>query len=490
MAYIFLIQRFIEIQLRTDRPPHIDLENLGAMSRRSLCIVAIVVAGFALRFIGIERQPLWGDEGLTLLIAQSSFATLFHAPIDPTPGLYYALHKLFIGPEAGLLAMRSISLIAGTAAIAAIYAIARLGRVPALLAAVLLALSFPLIDYSQEARAYSLLVLLTLLSGGALIWWDRSRRLAALLSFAAFTTLSFYTHFVSVFWILPTVAGCIVLAWRDPAQRRPVALTLVLMAVLALPEVNRLLVYRQASFGWLAQARPIEAINSLSYTQLPFGLFENDIWHLGPELTAIASLICYGLLALLAVRHGSELTIWVRGNRAAAMVVLIGLLAPIVIWLFGYVAKPIFLPRTILIGIPGFILAVSLLLKFEHRHVRLLVVIQFALSLAMTGTVRPKEDWRPVATLLESNVRSGDVVILCPSWKVMAFRHAMRTKVDAPLLIARERGTVLIEQQLGSDRRWARAYADALRSDRGVAQAQIAVSNASRIWRIDSGCSD
>ena len=50
---------------------------------------------------------------------------------------------------AGLLAARSISLIAGTAAIAAMYATARLGRVPALLAAVLLALSFPLIDYSQ-----------------------------------------------------------------------------------------------------------------------------------------------------------------------------------------------------------------------------------------------------------------------------------------------------------------------------------------------------
>ena len=73
-------------------------------------------------------HPLWGDEGLTLLIAQTSIAALFLAPFDPTPGLYYALHKLLIGPDAGLLAMRSISLIAGTAAIAAIYATARLSR--------------------------------------------------------------------------------------------------------------------------------------------------------------------------------------------------------------------------------------------------------------------------------------------------------------------------------------------------------------------------
>ena len=458
------------------------------MSRRSLCLAAIIAVGFALRIVGIESQPLWGDEGLTLLIAQRSIVALFLAPLDPTPGLYYAIHKLFIGPEAGLLAVRSISLIAGTAAIAATYATARLGRVPALLAAVLLALSFPLIDYSQEARAYSLLVLLILLSGCALIWWDRSRRLAALLSFATFTTLSFYTHLVSVFWILPVVAASIFLAWREVHGRRQVGLVLLLMAVLAIPEALRLLRFRQDSFGWVAQPPPTDAINILSATQLPFGLFENDIWHFGLELTAIASVLCYGLVALLTVRHRHKLKQWALQNQAAAIVVLIGLSAPVAIWAFGYVAKPIFLPRTILIGVPGFILAVSLLLKFEHRIAAPLVVGLFAISLALTGTVRPKEDWRSVAHLLAANVRSGDIVILCPSWKAMAFRHAFRAPVDAPLLIVREQGTMLIEQKLGSNRHWARAYFEALQGDRGVAEARIALRKPNRIWRINSGC--
>ena len=464
------------------------LEDSGRMSRRALCFAAVIAVGFALRIVGIERQPLWGDEGLTLLIAQSSVVALFLAPIDPTPGLYYALHKLFIGPDAGVLAARSISLIAGTAAIATIYAVARLGRIPALLATMLLALSFPLIDYSQEARAYSLLVLLTLLSGCALIWWDRSRRLPALLSFATFTTLSFYTHFVSVFWILPAVAGLIVLAWRDVDGRRQVRLVLILMAILAVPEANRLLHYQKASFTWLEQAAPMEAVNVLSYTQLPFGLFENGRWHLGTELTALASVICYGLLALLVVRHRRKLTIWGRHNQGAAMVVSIGLAMPVAIWLFGYVANALFMPRTILIGVPGFILAVALLLKFEHRAVRLLVVALFAISLALTGTARQKEDWRPVARMLEANVRSGDVVVLCPLWKVAAFRHAIRTGVDAPFLIVHESGTMLIERKLGSNRRWARDYYEALKVGRGVGEAQVALQNSNRIWRINSGC--
>ena len=459
------------------------------MSRRIICFVAAIIAlGLALRLIGIERQPLWGDEGLTLLVVQSPMMRLFLAPIDPTPGLFFALSKLFVGVDASLLAMRSISLVAGTAAIAAIYTTARLSRIPALLAAALLALSFPLIDYSQEARAYSLLVLLVLLSGGTLIWWDRSRRTAALLSFATVTILSFYTHFVSVFWILPAVAGCIILAWRDPVARRPVALTLTLMAVLAIPEVNRLLHYNRGSFEWRA-ATPIEALNTLSYTQLPFGLFENDLWHLGSGLTALAGLACYGLLALLAVRHRRNLRRWARHNRTAAMVMTIWLAVPVAIWLFGYVAKPIFLPRTILIGVPGFILALSLLLKFEHRLLRFVVIGLFAISLALTGTVRPKEDWRPVTQLLASSVRRGDVVMLCPGWKVMAFRHAMRAAVDAPLVIMRNSGPMLIEPKLGSDPQWARSYFEALRSGGGVTEAQVALQNANRIWRIDSGCS-
>lgn len=458
------------------------------MSRRSLFVAAIIASGFALRFVGIERQPLWGDEGLTLLTAQSSLTALFLAPIDPTPGLYYALHKYLIGQDAGLLAMRSISLIAGTAAIAAFYAMARLSRVPALLATALFALSFPLIDYSQEARCYSLLILLTLLSGCALIWWDRSRRLAALLSFATFTTLSFYTHFVSVFWILPAVAACIFLAWRHGLARRPVALVLSLAAVAAIPEASRLLQYPSASFGWLAQATPLEAANTLAYTQLPFGLFENDRWHFGPELTAIASLLCYGLIALLAFRHRGRLKQWERDNQAAAMVLLIGLGMPVAIWLFGYVARPIFLPRTILIGIPGFILAISLLLKFEHRNAGPLVVALFAISLALTGTSRPKEDWRSVTRFLATNVRSGDVVILCPSWEVMAFRHAMRIAIDAPLLAVRPRETILIEQRFGHDRHWARAYREALRDDQGSAKALAALRAPSKFWRVTSGC--
>ena len=142
-----------------------------------LGLAAIVAIGFALRAVNIDDQPLWGDEALTLMIAQWPLVALFTVPNDPTPGLYYALHKLLIGPHAGVVAARSISLVAGTATIIATYAWAKACRISALPAAAFTALSFALVDYSQEARAYSLLVLFVALSGWAFVHWIRKRRL-------------------------------------------------------------------------------------------------------------------------------------------------------------------------------------------------------------------------------------------------------------------------------------------------------------------------
>ena len=462
---------------------------IDPISKRQLVwLGAIVALGLVLRIVGIQSQPLWSDEALTLLIAQHPVPDLFLNPIDPTPGLFYSLHQLLIGPNAGLFAARSISLVAGTLAIVAVYVTARVSQIPALLAALFAALSFPLIDYSQEARAYSLLVLLTIMSGAAFIWWGRSNRLVALFCFMAFALLSFYTHFVAVLWIAPMVVAFLYLAWRNPSIRGHVRLILILMALFAVPESKRLLDYPQEFFSWLTQASTIEALNTVSYVQLPFGLFENAYWQLGPELTAIASLSCYGLLAILAIRHRNKLKQWANRNQAAAIVVMIWLSVPVSVWLFGFITKPIFLPRTILVSVPGFALMLALFLKFENRIITFFVCGLFVMSLAFTGTVRPKENWRMVASYLESNVRSGDVVLLCPAWKAMAFRHAFRTGVDAPLLLIGDGGTWLIEPKLGSSPNWPKEYFELLRQARGGAEAQIAMQNANRIWRISSNC--
>ncbi|MFL6723536.1 MAG: hypothetical protein ACJ8E7_05285, partial [Sphingomicrobium sp.] len=259
-------------------------------------LALLTAAGFALRFISIGKWPLWGDEGLTLLIGQWSIMNLFLAPIDHTPGLYYALHKIFLGPMVDAAQARYIPLACGTLLIPAVYWMAKQARVPALLSAALVALSFPLIDYSQEARAYALLVLLVTLSAGFFIRWTASRSLPHLLLALLFAILSFYTHLVSVFWIGPMFLAILCLGKRQAVQ------PLLLFVLLAVPEIHRLIVYNHVIFSWLAEASPAEAGNTLARATLPF---RAEGW----AAIAIALIIAWRGWA-----HRRQLTEWARRN--------------------------------------------------------------------------------------------------------------------------------------------------------------------------------
>ena len=108
---------------------------MAADSQAKVRQIGLLVFGtaarFALRFVNIDQWPLWGVEALTLLLAQWPVQNLFLAPIDPTPGLYYALHKIFLGPMVDAAEARYLSLAFGTLLIPAVYFLAREARIPA-----------------------------------------------------------------------------------------------------------------------------------------------------------------------------------------------------------------------------------------------------------------------------------------------------------------------------------------------------------------------
>ena len=368
--------------------------------RAILGLLAITLTGCAIRLLEFDRWPLWSDEALTLLIGQWPLEFLFLVPVDPTPGLYYSLHKLLLGPMAGVAAARSISLVCGTLLIPAAYFLAREARIPALLGAALVALSFPLIDYSQEARAYSLLVLLVVLSAAFLARWTRSREPRDLLATLATCVLAFYTHFASVFWIAPAVLAIL---WTG---RRQVVAPLLLTAVLAVPELLRISRYPSGGFVWLAQATPVEAADTLARALLPFR-------------PAAAWLLLAAVVAgWRAWVHRNRLSDWARANPGAAVAIVILAVAPILIWMFGLAARPVFMTRTILIGVPGILLLLALLLKFEPRIIRFGVVALYVASLLVTGTTREKQDWSGIAERVGS-----DSILMCQPGEVGAMRH-------------------------------------------------------------------
>jgi hypothetical protein len=172
-------------------------------------LAALTAAGAALRFSTLSLQSFWLDEAVThRLLTRTLGGMLGSIPhSESTPPLYYVLAwvwvRVFGAGEAGL---RSLSALFGTATIVLLALIARrlAGNRAGLAAAALAAANPLLIWYSQEARAYALLVALCALSLWCLLREDW--RGWALASAAALAT-----HYFALFIVVPQLGW---LVWR------------------------------------------------------------------------------------------------------------------------------------------------------------------------------------------------------------------------------------------------------------------------------------
>ena len=160
-----------------------------------------------LRVRGIGDDSLWGDEGLTILLAKMPVAELVRGVIafEQIPPLHHlVVHfwmMLFGDSEASV---RMPSAIAGVAAVYVGYVlVSRLvGRRIALVTALLMATSPMLIAYSQECRAYSMSVLFGLWSCDLFVRLMRKPTQPRHVAYVLVTALLFYTHVYGLFTIL------------------------------------------------------------------------------------------------------------------------------------------------------------------------------------------------------------------------------------------------------------------------------------------------
>ncbi len=195
------------------------------MGRREVAILAaITAAGALLRFATLDAQSFWLDEAFTVDHIEGGFATMLSEVADDevTPPLYFAVlwvwKHLFGSGEVGL---RSLSAMLGTATIPLAYAIAnRLGgfRVGCFVAA-LTATSPLLVWYSQEARVYSLLILLGGLSLLCFLAAKAELDRRWLAGWVVSSALALAAHYFAVFLVAPELIWLLLVARRRGAVR-------------------------------------------------------------------------------------------------------------------------------------------------------------------------------------------------------------------------------------------------------------------------------
>lgn len=434
---------------------YVDARRLRAVlvTRRAEVLVgALTVLGLALRFYHLGVESFWFDEAD--LIAQARAPALQILTSFTQAGANGPLYTLFLHfwiqlAGTGEAQVRVISALFGTATIPLIYIVGRRlqGTGLGLLGAVLLTISPFHIWHSQDAKMYTLVVFVTLLSTILYLtaiardtprWWA---------AYLLVTWVALYAHILAGLILLAQLA-ITPLALRQarevaaPADTRPAAGRRKRLAlawgILLLPflpiALDRVLALFEGKIvaGWLT---PISLGDMLGVLFVTFAVNRAD-----PPWEALGA---WALGALFVL----GLWPWAGGfgrvaNRARGWLVLaranwtwgivLGLWAlPIALFWLTTLQVPLFERRYMIIVLPFYLLFVAAGL-LRLRAVRpallgvglaaVLVPTLFALAAVNYGPPGQKENWRAAVDFIRQHERLRDVVIVYPGY--------LRTAVD------------------------------------------------------------
>lgn len=392
--------------------------RLFGLLRAEVVLVAIVLLGLALRFYALGAESLWVDEGTSVSVARLTLPQIFADRIYKNPPFYFVLlhfwTQLFGDSE---VALRLLSALFGSLALGVMFLVGRklLGREGGQLGTFLLAIALLHVAFSQEARAYSLMVLLVLVS----MWLflrllEKPEQLTAA-GYVLTNVLLLYTHFYGVFFVAVQNLFWLYLFWR---QRQNVA-----------PRSGQWVVIQGAILllfaPWLRNM--LLEVRSMQTT---------GVWI--PEPTAVTLWVTFldfasgsALLLLLFAGLGGWWLLYGRSpaspaqnewqtDTAVAVLLLLWLSVPVFVpFVVSHLLAPLLISRyTIAASLGLYLLAAVALLRLRWSSLRygLLLFIALASLLGLSryyGQV-DKQQWREVATLLEQDGLAGDALLFNP----------------------------------------------------------------------------
>lgn len=381
--------------------------------------VCILLLAYGLRVMGLTSESLWIDEGYSLALASHNVRDIVRGTAaDQHPPLYYLLLHLWLSVSQSVFCLRYLSVLIGVVGVATSALIGRelLGRIGGLAATLLLACSPMHIWYSQEARMYILLALLTTLS--AYMMWRWMRGLGGWIWYGLSTLLALYTHYFAAFLLL--FENILALTW-GMKQRQGRLLsrwvgTQVMLVILFAPWLPVALYQgRFHQMGWI-HPPTAEAVRD---TLILMMLGDSGL-HLGETLR----LIGLGLMVLAVI--------WTicrshqRGQMHSYGFLVLWFVFPFSAIIAVSRVYPIFQHKQFLmLLVPLLLVVAGALLELprvpQWVFVSLLVLLVIGSLGALYGS-NTKHGWREAAEYIEKHYQRGDVLYLNPAAGMLALR--------------------------------------------------------------------
>lgn len=349
-------------------------------------LLLILLLAFGLRVAYLDGQSLWSDEFLSLDRSRVAFGDLLgQLPVEHVPLYFWSLRAWTLIAGDTDFALRFVSVVWSTLAVALLYRLAARLAAPAVavLAAFLLAINPLQVWYAQEARMYAMLVglsLIALLGLDIALTSPRGRVRGASLYVAA----SLAAMYAQYYGVLVPALGFLYAPWRIRYSGTPRGLSWrflmvshAAIAVLAIPWLLRL---------WRIQAyrSPMDFIpdNPIIYPA---------VYHFGrtlPDSAFIwlgASAFLLTLVGLIGLAREGQ----TRRDYSALVLVVFALLVPLAISLVLVWRGSVFHPRYYMAATPLFSLVVAqAIVSLSRRRLPIGTLAAVGLILASVVSLR------------------------------------------------------------------------------------------------------
>ncbi len=365
-----------------------------------LLVVASTVLMAVLSLLFIGDKSIWIDEAGSIFFARDwSQMWQYLLSHEANMWLYYIMLNPWLKLGHSEAIIRALSAVFAVATIPAVYLLGRqlFGQRAGAIATLLVASNAFFIRYAQEARGYTLLVLLVTLSSLFFVRAVQTASWKDWLGHALCSALALYTHlFAALVYFVHVVS--LALLGRRNLPWRGFVFSILVLGILLIP----LIVWQPLNSGQLDWISPPTASNI-------YGFFL-ELTGNRPLLLLYFIFCSTTLLAVLRTppHQRGQYELW------GHLFVALWALAPLAVTLvFSWVIRPVFVSRYLIISLPALALlagaGISRLKRPWLQAAILLVMLCLsARAISLLYFEHTKDDWRSTTQYVLSESQPGD----------------------------------------------------------------------------------
>ncbi len=375
----------------------------------SLWIWCFVAAGAVLRLVALGHKSYHLDEiasvSITRLPGMAFWKCLWTT--EGNMALYYILLRPWVHLSVGESWVRLMSVVPGIASIPAMYFLARelFGEATGFVAALLISLNACDVVYSQEARAYSLLVLGTIVATYLFVRLMKAPSVLRACAYGVIAGLCLYVHY---FAALVVFSHLVAVAFFPSGRRRWKQLLLAAVILIPVSGPALWMMHSQsiAHLEWVTPASWLEFYHLLVFLAAGGGKASGVV-----VLVLDLFLLWFFVSALKGVlaKDGD----WER--RWAYGIALSTLLCPILVTLLASIRLPVFYHRFLIICLPGWILCTAVgAMQIKNGSGKSLAIGALGLAsiwASIFSYSQQREDWRGAVRYLMAHAGASDRVL-------------------------------------------------------------------------------